>query len=165
MQLQVEFTDKRIDDNCFDILLTKIAFSRCNNIFDGEIYVHKDVKIDFDAVIGYLQLKSRKLINIGNIRFNKKIDACLCLLVNPYFDKTVEYIKIKSNELSVCFLKMLKKQIFSYLVDELTVQIFSYPDVEGADFYKNHNCFNVSNEVLEIINKKINSKSVRRGYN
>ena len=155
MQFKVEFTDKREDDNCFEILLTKIGFSRCNN-YDGRIYVHKDPEIAFETVINYLCSKKWKILNIGWIRFHKKIDAALCLLVNPYFDQTIEYIKSYHDELPVYFLKRLKKQVFLSLANEAKVNTYEeIPYIEGAQFYMQHNCFKVSKEMIEIIDKSI----------
>ena len=150
MHLDVGFSDKKINDNYFEVLLPLDNY--CKNYFDGFLYVYKSEAVTFEIIINYLLAKRPRLLNIGKIRFNKRVDALLCLLVNPYFDYTVDYLKNNHNELPNCFLKMLKKQVFKYLADEITMKINQVSYVDGSQFYNEHQCFQKSKEILSLLN-------------
>lgn len=151
MRLSVGFSDKKIDDNYYEILLPHIGFHYCNDYFDGRIYVYKDDSVNFDTIIDYFMSRRNFTAGVGKIRFSKKNDAFLCLLINPYFDELIDYVKNNANTCNKRFLKFLKKQIFRRLSDEQLMRSFQISYVEGAEFYNKHYCYQKSKEILIIL--------------
>lgn len=150
MHFNVGFSDKKIDENYFEILL-RIGACHCKDYFDGKIYVYKEENISFEDIIQYLFQKSNLIINIGDLRFSDEVDALLCLLVNPYFDKFVEYLKNNRQHCPKNLMTIFKKQIFNYLASDLTYRNYQIEYMEGFKFYNEHLCYQKSNEILSLL--------------
>ncbi len=151
MHFNVGFSNNKINENYFDILLPIGAYY-CKDYFNGRIYVFKKENISFEEIINYLLLNSNLFINIGNLRTNKEIDALLCLLVNPFFDNFVEYLKSNRLHCPNRLMLIFKNQILNYLASDLTYKIYQNEYMEGAKFYNEHLCYQKSNEILSLLN-------------
>ena len=91
-------------------------------------------------------------MNIGKIRFNKKFDSCICLLINPYFDEFCYYIEKNIYSIDKKRIAFLKKQVFEKLTDETYKIMMNRYDLQSSQFYKKHNCYEKSKKILELFN-------------
>lgn len=151
MHFNVGFSDKKINENYFDVLLPIGAYY-CKDYLNGNVYVFKEQNIGYEEIVHYLFQKRNPIINMGKLRFNKEMDALLCLLVNPYFDKFVEQLKNNRQYFSNKLMSIFKKQIFNYLASDLTYRTYQIGYMEGSKFYNEHSCYQKSNEILSLLN-------------
>ncbi len=152
--MDIKFSESKIDNNCYTVLLPLIGEYYCKNYFDGYLYVYKNENLKFEDIIEKLLLKKiKKIISIGKIRLNKELDTLLCLLVNPYFDETYDFLKKNYCNFSDALLKVLQTQVFAFLASDNTNRLFQLNYVEGAQFYNEHLCYQKSKEILRLLKK------------
>ena len=152
----VNLSDKRvasfIDDKGFEYYTTITSSNRTfhryvKDIFNGDLYVYKHSSVTFDELIEYF-------VNYRLFLFNrsKTFDACLCLLAFPYFDELCDYIKLNHHKINKKNLKVLKKEIFGELGDDIRQKNVSIcPELICASFYVEHNCYEKSKEILKLL--------------
>lgn len=117
------------------------------DIFNGGLYAYKHSSVTFDELIEYF-------VNYPFFFFNrtKKFDACLCLLASPYFDQLCEYVELNHYKINKKILRILKKEVFEKLGDDLTKQMISaVPMLQTANFYFEHNCYEKSKKILSLL--------------
>ena len=147
--MNIGFTDQKTR-GCYDVLLGKIGFQYVSNIFDGGLYVYNRDNASFTEIFDYF-LK-RKYVRI--IR-NKKIDACICLLHNPFFANLCEYIENNADKIPKRKLKLLKEKMFSYLADDAQKGAIQIPNLVGKAFMEKNRCYERSKEIIQLIDKVI----------
>jgi hypothetical protein len=137
--MRLEYTDTKEDNNI--VILKRISYKYCNNK-EGIIYT-KSLNDTNDIIT--------KLIK--NIRFcvlNKKNTIILNLLVNPYFDELIDYIKcgkLKSKRK----LKFINKYIFKYLSNRYVNALNDSELFECSKIYKDKNMYLKSLEMTNLI--------------
>ena len=88
-----DISEKNNNLEVYTPLLPKLCESYVKDYFNGFIYAYKEITIGFDDLLQYFLKINLSLLNIGKIRFNKKFDSCVCLLINPYFDEFSYYVE------------------------------------------------------------------------
>ena len=95
-------------------LLPKLCVSYVKDYFNGFLYAYKEKTVGFDDLLQYFLKANVSLLNIGNFRFNKKFDSCVCLLINPYFDEFFDYVEKNIYKIDKKKISFLKKQVFGH---------------------------------------------------
>jgi hypothetical protein len=139
----------------YNPLLPKLCFCYVKNYFDGFLYAYKDRNIGFDDLLQFfIKAKSLALkLNFGQIRLNKKMDSCVCLLVNPYFDEFCRYIESNIHTINKSKLTFLKKHVFKVLADDTNNRQINDYDFGIKQFYQEHNCYERSKKMLELFHE------------
>lgn len=137
--------------NCFEVFLQGRTAKYVNDYFDGKLYVFKDDSVGFAELIKYFT----------NYRFSlftrtKIIDACICLLVNPYFDELCNYIKSNFLHMKKKNLSVLEKEVFEKLSNETFKLMMCNYEIEGSRFYIEHNCYEESKKLLLLLHQSRN---------
>lgn len=87
-------------------------------------------------------------------RSNMNLDICLSLFYKPYFDDFYHKIKQCFNHISRLKKKYLKKNMLSYLADDMQYEIIvnrNLIDERLRDYYIEKNIYSKSKELLELI--------------
>ena len=131
-------------------LLPKLCVRYVKDYFNGCLYAYKEKTVGFDDLLQYFLKANLSLLNIGNFRFNKKFDSCVCLLINPYFDEFSYYVEKNIYKIDKKKISFLKKQVFEQLADDTFNIMMNRYNLTGSEFYKKHMCFEQSKKILEL---------------
>ena len=131
-------------------LLPKLCVSYVKDYFNGCLYAYKEKTVGFDDLLQYFLKANLSLLNIGNFRFNKKFDSCVCLLINPYFDEFSYYVEKNIYKIDKKKISFLRKQVFEQLADDTFNIMINRYNLTSSEFYKKHMCFEQSKKILEL---------------
>lgn len=104
---------------------------------------------DFDKVFSTFINESIMLFKCNMI-----LDICLSLFYKPYFEEFYYKIKQCFNQISCLKKKYLKKNMLSYLADDMQYEIIvnrNLIDERLRDYYIEKKIYSKSKELLEII--------------
>lgn len=151
--MDIGFIDRldTLKHDLFDVyhpLLPNLCSNYVENYYDGTIYAYKGKNVRFEDLMQYF-LKAKFYFTTQS---DKELNCCVCLLVNPYFNEFCNHIKSNIQNLDKRKIVFLKKQVFEKLSNETYRVIMCYDDVLGSEFFKEHNCYEESKEMLKIIN-------------
>ena len=128
-----------VNDGQLDIYtpLLRIGYFYVKDIFDGFLLVYKEKNVSFEDLLRYF-LKTNPLItNIGEIRFHKAFDSCICLLVTPFFDELCCYLEKNIHSIPKRKLTFLKKNVFQILASDTEKASIARPTPKSTLFRKN----------------------------
>jgi len=148
--LDFNISEKNKNLEVYTPLLPKLCGSYVKDYFNGFLYAYKEKTVVFDDLLQYFLKANLSLLNIGNFRFNKKFDSCVCLLINPFFDEFSYYVEKNIYKIGKKKIAFLKKQVFGQLADDTFNTIMNHYPFKGSNFYKDHDCFEQSKKILEL---------------
>ena len=146
------FSEKYNELDLYCPLLPNLCVSYVKDYFNGFLYAYKEKTIDFNELLQYFLKTKHPLLNIGKIRFNKKFDSCVCLLITPFFDEFCYYIEENIHNINKKKITFLKKHVFKQLADEAYKTMMTHYDMRGSQFYKKHSCYEKSKQILKLLN-------------
>lgn len=148
--LDFNISEKNNNLEVYTLLLPKLCGNYVKDYFNGCLYAYKEKTVGFDDLLQYFLKANLFLLNIGNFRFNKKFDSCICLLINPYFDEFCYYIEKNIYKIDKKRIAFLKKQVFEQLADDTFNIMMNRYNLISSEFYKKHKCFERSKKILEL---------------
>ena len=143
--MNIRFPSEKTN-NCYDVLLAKIGFKYTSNVYDGSVYVCNCDNANFFEILTYF-LEAKSI----NIFRPQKIDACICLLHNPFFTDLCDYIEANAYNMPKRQLRLLRRKMFKYLADDTHKEAIHLPNLIGRTFMQDHNCYSRSKEILRLI--------------
>ena len=150
--LQYMFKSNYLNNECIDILVSKLLYSNVQ-ILDGSL---EDIVTDQKGATKFLD----SLFRVLDIKNSIKLNGIICIIGNDIIRKIILNSEYDISFLSNIFNARLKKEVLLELLqDERFINILLRKNLYNFCSFINNN--NISRELNEIIVNKINSSSYK----